>query len=89
MSCTECKFAVFQDTGYSNWTVMGTDFYCAKKVHPNDGFDLFYGQAPGLEFGQTCTEKEEGEPLSLDVDGESQLYFSDDERLMWEIYCKN
>ena len=49
MSCAKCKFAVYQDQGYSNYTVMGTDFFCAKKLHPNDGFDVGYGKDPGNE----------------------------------------
>lgn len=84
MSCSECKFAIYQDTGYSNYTVEGTDFYCAKGVHPSDGFDTFYGTGPGLEFGNTCTEKVEGWPVSIRVEGDGD--FTDEEQEVLKLY---
>lgn len=66
--CNNCKFAIFQDTGYSNYTVEGTDFYCAKKAHPSDGFDAWYGEHEGFKFGETCPSRSEGEPIQLRVE---------------------
>ena len=68
--CTNCQFAIFQDTGYSNWTVMGTDFYCGLGVHPNDGFDCYYNTDPGLKYAAECDSFEAGAAIYLDVDGE-------------------
>jgi hypothetical protein len=28
MKCTDCKYCVEQDEGYSNWTVEGTEIDC-------------------------------------------------------------
>lgn len=70
--CTNCKFAIFQDTGYSNWTVEGTDFYCGLGVHPADGFDPYYYTDPGLKFAAECVEFEAGACIELDVDGENE-----------------
>jgi hypothetical protein len=67
-SCEECMYAYLQDTGYSNYTVMGTDFYCLKKLHPNDGFDLFYGKEEKLFFATECAEFTAGLPVHVDVD---------------------
>ena len=33
-SCNQCKYAIMQDFGYSNYTVEGTTFYCFLKKHP-------------------------------------------------------
>ena len=67
-TCTDCKFAIFQDTGYSTYTVEGTDFYCAKRLHPKDGFDRFYGHDDRLDFAAECAGFEHGEPVRRDVD---------------------
>lgn len=68
--CSECKYAILQDTGYSNWTVMGTDFHCAKKLHPEDGLDWWYGEDKRIEYAEQCAGYEAGEPVQMDVDGE-------------------
>ena len=86
MSCNSCKYAVFVDNGYSNYTVMGTDFFCAMKLHPADGFDSFYGKDKGFLFGDTCEGKVEGDPIGMDVDGENYADFSDEEKVIWAMY---
>jgi|ERR1035437_27739 hypothetical protein len=67
-SCSDCKFCVYQDYGYSNYTVEGTNIYCLAGKFDDvedsyDGNDLF-GQATDCEFYN------QGEPWKLDVDGE-------------------
>lgn len=69
-NCNECRFAILEDYGYSNYTVEGTLFYCAKRLHPENGFDRFYGANPKLDFAETCTGFELGAPLEIDVDKE-------------------
>jgi len=34
-SCVSCKFLYVRDNGYSNYTVEGTDVFCAKDRNPN------------------------------------------------------
>jgi hypothetical protein len=75
MDCRDCKFCVFADNGYSNYTVEGTDVLCGSEnymVRKNFvTFDYYYGKAPtGFEQGENCVGFVEGEPISLDVDGE-------------------
>ena len=53
--CGGCKFCVFKDHGYSNYTVEGTSFYCGKNLHPESGFDRWYGEDKRLEYAQECT----------------------------------
>lgn len=54
LSCSDCQFALFADVGYSNYTVEGTEFYCTIGLHPEDGFDRFYGGDKRLLFAQEC-----------------------------------
>ena len=32
-TCLDCRFAVEEDYGYSNYTVEGTDVHCLKKLN--------------------------------------------------------
>lgn len=68
MSCNSCKFGVFIDNGYSNYTVMGSDFFCAKKLHPADGFDAGWGMVGDFKFGDTCKGKVEGDGVQVSVE---------------------
>lgn len=81
MNCRECKFCVFSDNGYSNYTVEGTDVYCGSEndeVRKNFvSFDSFYEKAPGFSQGENCVGFVEGEPISLDVDGEEYSLLPD------------
>lgn len=70
MKCTDCKYCYQQDTGYSNYTVMGTDVDCLKKKHPDGCFDLFYGEEAKLNFANECADFIEGEGLFIDCDME-------------------
>lgn len=80
-SCNTCRYALFEDYGYSNYTVEGTSFSCLKKAHPEDGFDRWYGQDKRLDFGQDCATYAFGDPVEMDVDGECFPYSDDPEIL--------
>lgn len=69
-TCNDCRFAVLEDYGYSNYTVEGTNFGCAKRLHPDGVFDRFYGEDKRLDFGGSCSGFVEGEPLEIDCDRE-------------------
>lgn len=64
--CNECKFAMFEDYGYSNYTVEGTEFTCLKQAHPQGSFDSWYGENDKLKID--CGEFEEGDSVYIDVD---------------------
>lgn len=82
-NCEGCKFAVFQDTGWSNYTVEGTDFLCSKKLHPDAPFDRWYGEDKRLEFAQNCTGFEAGDPVRMDVDCEGMDDLTDEEKVIY------
>ena len=53
--CHACAHAIMRDTGYSNWTVEGTDFECSLNLHPSPRpVDIYYGDAKELKFAQGC-----------------------------------
>lgn len=39
-NCLNCRFAVHEDFGYSNYTVEGTTFHCGKRLHPDVWIDV-------------------------------------------------
>lgn len=68
MQCKSCKYCVYRDYGYSNYTVEGTSQECGRGVH--ESFDRFYGQAPEIALIPVpCPSYSSGEPIKLDVDG--------------------
>jgi hypothetical protein len=73
LSCQQCRFACHFDFGYSNWTVEGTTFECAKKLHPDGKFDEFYGEDKRLKYAAECSGFEEGEGIYMDVECETEL----------------
>lgn len=82
-SCNQCKYAVFEDNGYSNYTVEGTEFECANGAHPDGRFDRFYGEAARLDFAEKCDGFAEGEPVEMDVDHDNEAELTPEQR---EIY---
>lgn len=72
-SCETCSHCVLADHGYSNWTVEGTSVHCSKKIHPDSGFDRWYGEDHRLHFADTCHGYEEGKAIELDVDQENSM----------------
>jgi hypothetical protein len=95
MICTDCKFCVLHDTGYSNYTVEGTDADCLLDMNPDFPADSFYETAEQLDFANVCPRFKEGSGIHVDVDNEdgSLLNYTDDEevkailekQIMWEV----
>lgn len=73
-NCSDCKFALFHDYGYSNWTVEGTDFHCLKEKHPDGSFDRFYLTDGRLGYAEKCQAFVKGDPVNLDVDMEEMYH---------------
>lgn len=88
LSCKDCKYSYFQDYGYSNWTVEGTQFECLKSKHPEGSFDQFYGESPRLKFANECESYVAGYGIYIDCDmedGPIENYTSDKEILkIWK-----
>lgn len=85
-TCLGCKFCICQDVGYSNYTVEGTDFLCAKKLHPEGRFDRWYGEDPRLKFAQKCTGFEHGEPIEMDVGHENYDGLTQEQKEIFDSY---
>lgn len=74
-SCADCKFLWFQDTGYSNYTVLDTEVRCAMKLNPNLPQDEPWGWVKSPDnwpktSESRCARYEPGQQVHLDVDGE-------------------
>lgn len=78
--CTDCKFSVLEDHGYSNYTVEGTTFSCGIDEHPDGEFDRFYGEEPKLEFAEKCSKFEAGDGIEMDVDHENERELSPEQK---------
>lgn len=85
MNCIDCKFAVFVDYGYSNYTVEGTTFSCALGAHPDGEFDRFYGEDKRLEFANECPKFAEGEAIHMDVESQELPNLTPDQLAIWEM----
>lgn len=85
-TCNQCRFAVFEDVGYSNWTVEGTEFSCAKKMHPDGSFDRFYNHHPKLEFAAKCEGFEVGDCVTMDVEREGVDDLTQDQQQVWDLH---
>lgn len=85
-TCDECRFAVNEDNGYSNWTVEGTEFSCAKKLHPNGTFDRFYGANPKLDYAEKCQGFEAGEGIDMDVECDGVADLTPEKKIVWDMH---
>ena len=85
-TCMNCRFGCHIDEGYSNYTVEGTTFACAKKLHPSGDFDEFYNTDKRLEYGADCAGFEVGEGVEMDVDRESEADLTPAQREVWTMY---
>ena len=83
--CTECRYHILRDEGYSNYTVEGTAFNCAMGLHPDAPFDQFYEKAKELNYAETCSTFTRGEGLRMDVDGEYLDYLTDHHKELLEL----
>ena len=81
--CGDCRFACFVDYGYSNYTIEGTEFYCAKKAHPDGHFDRFYNEDKRLNFAAKCKKFKAGKCIEMDVEEEGLSDLTPDQT---EIY---
>lgn len=84
-SCGDCRFALLADVGYSNYTVEGTEFYCTIGLHPEDGFDRWYGADERLDFAKECRGFTAGEPIRTDVDGEDFDELTEGQKMLLEV----
>ena len=85
-TCAQCRFAVFEDNGYSNYTVEGTEFSCAKRLHPDGTFDRFYKENPKLDYAAACVGFEAGEPVDMDVEQEQIADLTPEQRIVWDLH---
>lgn len=81
-NCDNCKYCVLTDTGYSNYTVEGTDADCLLNLNPGFPEDYWYGEEPALAYAENCPRFTPGEPTMIDVDrekGDLENYSDDPE----------
>lgn len=83
-NCSICKFGIFQQEGYSNWTVDGVSFYCALDAHPEDGFDAWYQTDDRLNFGAECVIYTEGQAINMDVDREDYADLRPEQKYIYD-----
>lgn len=83
--CTECKFCVCEDYGYSNYTTEGTTLACLKNANPPlDGLDADCDKsiAEIIRVAADCVHFVEGEGPRRDVDCEVTAHdYKDDPEL--------
>jgi hypothetical protein len=75
--CTDCKYCVQEDYGYSNYTVEGTNADCLLGEHPDMPVDRFYGEEPELQYAEKCDRFIAGEGPGIDVDREALADWND------------
>jgi len=72
--CSNCDYAICEDHGYSNYTVEGTTVYCSLNLHPESGFDRWYGEDARDKYAEHCNMFcEEHGPAAIDVDEECRI----------------
>jgi len=80
MKCTDCKYCIEEDFGYSNYTVEGTTVDCLLKLNPDFPKDRWYGEELALNFASKCKRFTAGDAVSVDCDhnsGELENYSDD------------
>lgn len=70
MKCTDCRYCVEMDYGYSNYTVEGTTAGCLLKLNPELPKDRFYGEEPALDYADKCDHFSAGKSVAVDCDRE-------------------
>ena len=85
-TCMDCRFACHIDHGYSNYTVQGTTFSCAKKAHPDGEFDEFYSKDKRLEYAAKCSDFEAGEGVFMDVDQMNEPDLKPEQLEIYKMY---
>lgn len=74
-SCDGCKYIMFQDSGYSNYTVLNTDVHCLLDLNENLPSERPYdwNQSKNNWKSTNCSRCDrycEGDQIHLDVEGE-------------------
>jgi hypothetical protein len=79
-TCTDCRYCICADYGYSNYTVEGTDVDCLLGKNAGMPSDKFYGRAECLGFAETCDTFMAGDCIEVDCDQEDGALenYSDD-----------
>lgn len=85
-TCNTCQYAIFHDYGWSNWTVEGTYFSCARSLHPDGTFDRWYSEDERLNYGAKCSGYVKGDPIGMDVEGEDEGKLTPDQRIIWDAW---
>jgi len=85
MTCDDCKFCVLADYGYSNYTTEGTEFTCAKSLHPDGSFDHWFGKDKKLEYAQQCEGFEAGDAIHMDCDREDYQSLTAEQKEIWAM----
>ena len=65
--CTDCRFCICIDEGYSNWTIEGTKVDCLLKEHPKFPTDRFYEKEKELLYADKCFRFLAGDHVEIDV----------------------
>lgn len=77
MKCTNCKYCVEEDYGYSNYTVEGTTVDCLLGLNPKFPEDRFWGEEPALKYAEQCKRFTKGTSVSIDCDREDLINYND------------
>ena len=66
--CTDCRYSLQQDYGYSNYTVEGTHVDCLLQLNPGLPTDRWYGDSPELAYAAHCARFVAGEGIMVEVE---------------------
>lgn len=91
MKCTDCKYHITEDYGYSNYTVEGTVIYCLLNKNPKFPCDRGWDLIPEVKFAETCPQFSRGSGVHVDCDKEEGAYenYSDDPEIKDLLKGKN
>lgn len=80
MKCTDCKYCLQWDFGYSNYTVEGAEVHCLIDLNPGLPSDRWYGEEPALEYANKCLFFVDGHGVHVDVEKEEgdMVNYTDD-----------
>lgn len=88
-TCRDCQFAVFRDYGYSDYTVEGTEFNCAKQLHLDGEFEPTFDDDKRLKYADECKGFKEGKPIDLWVEANPEKDLEGDQFKVWKLFIKN
>ena len=84
MICTDCKYCIQIEYGYTNWTVEGTEDDCLLGLNPKFPVDNFYDKEPSLKFADDCSSfiKGNGVYVDCDIEDGNIWNYSDDPEII-------